>query len=188
MQVANLISGAPKDGLYLREDIDLRCNFLTTSFVKKNLKRAHGTLVARLVEMARVYEGRVHNERLAGGSEVSASPASPSLQQGQSGYQGEAFARSASVSKASAWGSSPIAHHAALTNILASSQSTRPDVLPGPYSRTSSSQPGSPVETFATKDSDSPWDPHSFGAQAYTQVPASHELDGEQHTHVAELE
>lgn len=29
---------APKEGLYLREDIDLRCSFLTTSFVKKNLK------------------------------------------------------------------------------------------------------------------------------------------------------
>lgn len=46
--------GAPSSGLYLREDCDLRCNILMTSFVKKNLKRSHATLVQRLVEKSRI--------------------------------------------------------------------------------------------------------------------------------------
>lgn len=46
--------GAPATGLYLREDVDLRCNILMTSFVKKNLKRSHATLVEKLVEVAKL--------------------------------------------------------------------------------------------------------------------------------------
>ncbi|KAI1740792.1 hypothetical protein F4680DRAFT_86316 [Xylaria scruposa] len=46
--------GAPRQGLYLREDVELRCNFMMSSFVKKTLKKAHGTLVERLCEKAAV--------------------------------------------------------------------------------------------------------------------------------------
>lgn len=45
--------GAPASGLYIREDVDLRCNLLMTGFVKKNLKKSHATLVDHLVEKAR---------------------------------------------------------------------------------------------------------------------------------------
>ncbi|KAL1839057.1 hypothetical protein VTJ49DRAFT_1921 [Mycothermus thermophilus] len=38
----------PPTGLYLREDVDMRCNVIMTSFVKKTLKRSHATLVERL--------------------------------------------------------------------------------------------------------------------------------------------
>lgn len=48
--------GAPREGLYLREDVDMRCNVLLTGFVKKNLKRSHGTLVERLVLKAELGE------------------------------------------------------------------------------------------------------------------------------------
>ncbi|GAW10830.1 hypothetical protein ANO14919_001650 [Xylariales sp. No.14919] len=44
--------GAPRQGLYLREDVELRCNFVMASFVKKTLKKAHGTLVDRLCQKA----------------------------------------------------------------------------------------------------------------------------------------
>ncbi|KAF6842141.1 hypothetical protein CPLU01_00234 [Colletotrichum plurivorum] len=40
--------GAPLTGLYLREDVDMRCNVFTTSFVKKTLKKSHGMLVDRI--------------------------------------------------------------------------------------------------------------------------------------------
>ena len=40
----------PRDGLYIREDVSLKCNVLLTSFVKKNLKKSHGVLVQRLVQ------------------------------------------------------------------------------------------------------------------------------------------
>ncbi|KAI0387733.1 hypothetical protein F5Y04DRAFT_240858 [Hypomontagnella monticulosa] len=46
--------GAPAQGLYLREDVELRCNFVMSSFVKKTLKKAHGTLVERLLQKSRV--------------------------------------------------------------------------------------------------------------------------------------
>lgn len=46
--------GAPSSGLYIREDCDLRCNLLMTSFVKKNLKRSHATLVQHLVQKSQI--------------------------------------------------------------------------------------------------------------------------------------
>jgi hypothetical protein len=39
-----------KQGLYLREEVDLRCPFGTASFVRKNIKESHSTLVARLAK------------------------------------------------------------------------------------------------------------------------------------------
>ena len=56
--------GAPKSGLYLREDVDMKCNVLMTSFVKKSLKRASTILVDRLVEKAHITETHVRNEIL----------------------------------------------------------------------------------------------------------------------------
>lgn len=57
--------GVPKTGLWLREDVDLKCNVLFTSFVKKTTKKAHGTLVERLVEKAHLREADEHNASLA---------------------------------------------------------------------------------------------------------------------------
>ncbi|KAL8701076.1 MAG: hypothetical protein Q9224_000668 [Gallowayella concinna] len=56
--------GVPKEGLWLREDVDMRCNLMVTGFVKKTLKKAHGTLVERLVEKAHLRETELHNDRL----------------------------------------------------------------------------------------------------------------------------
>lgn len=46
---------APREGLYYREDVDMRCNFLLTGFVKGNLKKSHETLKEKLV--AKFLEG-----------------------------------------------------------------------------------------------------------------------------------
>ncbi|KAL8902527.1 MAG: hypothetical protein Q9207_004625 [Kuettlingeria erythrocarpa] len=56
--------GVPKDGLWLREDVDMKCNLMATGFVKKTLKKAHATLVERLVEKAHIRESEIHNSRL----------------------------------------------------------------------------------------------------------------------------
>lgn len=45
--------GIPKEGLYLREDCDMKCNFFLTPFVKKNLHKSHQILVKRLLKIAR---------------------------------------------------------------------------------------------------------------------------------------
>ncbi|KAL4722600.1 hypothetical protein ACLX1H_010481 [Fusarium chlamydosporum] len=47
-QPVELGLGAPTSGLYLREDVDMRCNMLMVSFVKKTIKKSHGTLVEKL--------------------------------------------------------------------------------------------------------------------------------------------
>lgn len=45
--------GIPKEGLYLREDCDLKCNFFLAPFVKKNMHKSHKVLVKRLLKIAK---------------------------------------------------------------------------------------------------------------------------------------
>lgn len=45
--------GVPSQGLYLREDVEVRCNFLMAGFVKKTILKAHGVLVEKLTSKAR---------------------------------------------------------------------------------------------------------------------------------------
>jgi hypothetical protein len=48
--------GAPASGLYLREDIEVRCNITMISFVKSNLKSATKVLVDRLIKKAELLD------------------------------------------------------------------------------------------------------------------------------------
>lgn len=52
------LTDAPREGLYLREDVDMRCQIWATGFVKKTLKRAHSMLVDRLVMKADMMKER----------------------------------------------------------------------------------------------------------------------------------
>lgn len=45
-------SELPREGLYIREDVDMRCNIFLTGFVKKNLNKSHKVVVDRIVEKA----------------------------------------------------------------------------------------------------------------------------------------
>jgi hypothetical protein len=63
-QTVELGLNIPKQGLYLREDVDMKCNFILTSFVKKTLKKSHAMLVARLLEKANLREAATSNERI----------------------------------------------------------------------------------------------------------------------------
>lgn len=75
--------GVPRDGLYLREDVDMRCNFFLSSFVKRTLRKAHEVLVQRLVIKAGLEEGK--RARLGyGGRGISALPPPPSSNCGSS--------------------------------------------------------------------------------------------------------
>ncbi len=60
--------GAPLQGLWLREDVDMRCNVLMTSFVKKTLKKAHSKLVDRLLVKAQIVTAATKNQELTQGS------------------------------------------------------------------------------------------------------------------------
>ncbi|PBP19905.1 hypothetical protein BUE80_DR009272 [Diplocarpon rosae] len=69
--------GAPISGLYLREDVEMKCNFLVTRFVRKTLKDALATLVARLVVKAQLQEAAESNRRLGCG--YNSPPGNPPL-------------------------------------------------------------------------------------------------------------
>jgi hypothetical protein len=64
-EAVELGANIPKTGLWLKEDVDMRCNFVMSSFVRGTTKKAHGTLVNRLVEKAHIVENRLHNDTLA---------------------------------------------------------------------------------------------------------------------------
>jgi hypothetical protein len=50
--------GAPATGLYIREEVEMRCNVFMAGFVKKTLKKSHAVLVEKLKEKAN--SGRGH--------------------------------------------------------------------------------------------------------------------------------
>lgn len=51
--------GAPKDGLYLKEDIEIRCNFAMVGFVKSQLKAASKEMVDRIIKKAELLDAGV---------------------------------------------------------------------------------------------------------------------------------
>ncbi|PSR79313.1 hypothetical protein BD289DRAFT_442636 [Coniella lustricola] len=72
------VKGAPASGLYIREDVDLRCNILMTAFVKKNLKKSHAALVAQLVTRARLAEAHTPTVETMASSSTAAAASRPS--------------------------------------------------------------------------------------------------------------
>jgi hypothetical protein len=64
---------APREGLYLREDIQMRCQIWATSFVKKTLKKAHSALVDRLIMKANLLKERAESNSVSLGSPTSSS-------------------------------------------------------------------------------------------------------------------
>lgn len=65
------LTDAPREGLYLREDVDMRCNILATNFVRRTLKKAHSVLVERLIVKADIikqrssYNSSLHRQSIA---------------------------------------------------------------------------------------------------------------------------
>lgn len=58
-ETKELGSGAPASGLYLREDIEIKCNPAMVSFVKKEMKASSKTMVDRLVKKAELIDAGV---------------------------------------------------------------------------------------------------------------------------------
>jgi len=56
--------GAPLTGLHIREDVDMKCNIVMTSFVKKTLKKAHAALVDRLIVKSQIVDASISNQHL----------------------------------------------------------------------------------------------------------------------------
>ncbi|PTB42956.1 hypothetical protein M441DRAFT_106843, partial [Trichoderma asperellum CBS 433.97] len=44
--------GAPRTGLYIREDVIITCNMVMAGFIKKTIKKAHGVLIEAIASKA----------------------------------------------------------------------------------------------------------------------------------------
>ncbi|EKD15455.1 uncharacterized protein L3040_001827 [Drepanopeziza brunnea f. sp. 'multigermtubi'] len=66
--------GAPLHGLWLREDVDMRCNIMMGGFVKKTLKKAHSHLVGRLIMKSQLQSASAKNQALNAQSIAFAGP------------------------------------------------------------------------------------------------------------------
>ncbi|KAI4594605.1 hypothetical protein KJ359_007693 [Pestalotiopsis sp. 9143b] len=66
--------GAPKDGLYLREDIEIRCNFTMVGFVKAQSKAASKEMVNRIVKKAELLESGVLTAMIENGKIKTSNP------------------------------------------------------------------------------------------------------------------
>ncbi|KAI0009982.1 hypothetical protein F4779DRAFT_579471 [Xylariaceae sp. FL0662B] len=102
-QPVELGIGAPRQGLYLREDVELRCNFMMSAFVKKTLKKAHGTLVERLAQKAQLAaalgnKGNRHPAATTGASRIPGDAASGSENSSRNGLAGPPSNHSRSAS------------------------------------------------------------------------------------------
>ncbi|KAL7946468.1 hypothetical protein V8C42DRAFT_37085 [Trichoderma barbatum] len=56
--------GAPRTGLYIREDVVITCNVMVAGFIKKTIKKAHGTLMEVLFEKAAASNARPAEPRM----------------------------------------------------------------------------------------------------------------------------
>lgn len=76
---------APATGLYLREDIEIRCNFAMVSFVRNQLKASSKVLVDRLIKKAELLDAGVLQAMMDNGKLKTINPADRSnvLQQQQ---------------------------------------------------------------------------------------------------------
>jgi len=68
MELGMHMHGIPREGLYLREDVDMRCNFALTRFVLKKLRKAHEVLVERLRVRCEILDDKIYRKRYASGS------------------------------------------------------------------------------------------------------------------------
>lgn len=74
-ETRELGSGAPSSGLYLREDIEIRCNPAVVGFVKKEMKASSKTMVDRLVKKAELIDAGVLSAMFDQGKLKTSNPA-----------------------------------------------------------------------------------------------------------------
>ena len=66
--------GAPADGLYLREDIEIKCNVAVISFVKSQMQKAGKEMVARIIKKAELLDAGVLHAMIEDGKLKTVNP------------------------------------------------------------------------------------------------------------------
>lgn len=78
IEAKELGSGAPSSGLYLKEEVEIRCNMMMIGFVKKELRAATDILVARLVKKAELVDAGILHAMFDQGRLTTVNPANRS--------------------------------------------------------------------------------------------------------------
>ncbi|CBX91000.1 hypothetical protein IAQ61_002464 [Plenodomus lingam] len=68
-------SGAPPEGLYIREEVEIKCNVTMISFVKKEMKAAAKVMVERLVKKAELLDSGALQGMMENGKLTTINPA-----------------------------------------------------------------------------------------------------------------
>ncbi|KAL8377265.1 hypothetical protein RB595_008106 [Gaeumannomyces hyphopodioides] len=82
--------GIPSDGLYLREDIEIKCNITVVGFVKAELKKASKEMVQRIIKKAELLDAGVLQGMIEGGKLKTFNPADRSNTVHSAPYNGPA--------------------------------------------------------------------------------------------------
>jgi hypothetical protein len=77
-EAKELGSGAPTSGLYLKEEVEIRCNIMMIGFVKKELRSATDVLTARLVKKAELVDAGILHAMMDQGRLTTVNPANRS--------------------------------------------------------------------------------------------------------------
>jgi hypothetical protein len=75
VEAKELGSGAPTSGLYLKEEVEIRCNIMMIGFVKKELRAATDILIARLVKKAELVDAGILHAMFDQGRLTTVNPA-----------------------------------------------------------------------------------------------------------------
>ncbi|KAK4134444.1 hypothetical protein BT67DRAFT_441634 [Trichocladium antarcticum] len=67
--------GTPSDGLYLREDIEIKCNITVMSFVRSQMKKAGSEMVRRIIKKAELLDAGVLQAMIENGKLKTINPA-----------------------------------------------------------------------------------------------------------------
>ncbi|KAK0391296.1 hypothetical protein NLU13_0797 [Sarocladium strictum] len=133
-EVRELGSEAPLEGLYLREECEVKCNMMMTRFIKKTILKSHGKLMSSLIEKAAHYPAYATNGQDQGDEARGRSQRPPHVHPGRS-HTG----RSASPSLPSP--TEPSAHSRAQSeawgNMTGSAQRWQDDGAQRPYATSS---------------------------------------------------
>lgn len=74
LEYRELGSQAPSSGLYLKEEVEIKCNKLMLSFVKKELRSATDVLISRLVKKAELVDAGILHAMMVDGKLKTTNP------------------------------------------------------------------------------------------------------------------
>ncbi|KAK4097241.1 hypothetical protein N658DRAFT_510535 [Parathielavia hyrcaniae] len=74
-EIGSAALGVPADGLYLRQDIEIKCNITMLSFVKSQMKKAGGEMVQRMIKKAELLDAGILQAMIEDGKLKTINPA-----------------------------------------------------------------------------------------------------------------